>query len=84
MSEEYWKGRAEAAEKEVKGFEEFHPRAIKLLRKRKNFLVIAEDEHYFPIVYFWIRNSEIVKKTWTEEDERKYQLATQPPKPEEE
>lgn len=31
----------EFAEKEIKGFEDFHPRAVKLLRKRKNFLVIA-------------------------------------------
>jgi len=78
MSKEYWKARAEAAEKEVKGFEEFHPRAIKLLRKRKNFLVVAEDEPYFKTVYDWIRNGQIVKKTWTEEDEHRYQLATQP------
>jgi hypothetical protein len=54
---------------------EFHPRALKLMRKRKNFLVVAEDESYFLYVYNIIRDSEKQKNTWTKEDEAKYRNA---------
>jgi hypothetical protein len=50
----------------------FHPRAAKLMKKKKNFLVVAEDEPYFEAVYCVIRSSETLKGTWTEEDERIY------------
>lgn len=53
-------------------WEAFHPRAIKLLRKRKNFIVIAEDEPYFLQAYNLIRAHEASKNTWTQEDEDIY------------
>lgn len=52
--------------------EEFHPRAMKLIRKRKNFIVIAEDEPYYFSVYSLIRKNEKEKGTWTEADENIY------------
>ena len=42
------------------------------MKKKKNFLVVAEDEPYFEAVYCVIRSSETLKGTWTEEDERIY------------
>lgn len=60
---------------EIASFEAFHPRAVKLLRKQKNFIVIAEDEPYFAEAYSLIRKNEMSKGTWTEEDERIYQSA---------
>lgn len=48
---------------------DFHPRAAKLMRKRKNFVVVAEDEPYFVLVYELIRMFERQKKTWTANDE---------------
>lgn len=68
--------RAKFAEKEINGFEDFHPRAVKLLRKRKNFLVIADDEPYFTLVYSLIRSSERLAGRWTDEDEKRYEIAT--------
>ena len=62
---------------EIASFEAFHPRAVKLLRKQKNFIVIAEDEPYFAEAYSLIRKNEMSKGTWTEEDERIYQSAQQ-------
>ena len=62
---------------EIAGFEEFHPRAVKLMRKRKNFLVVAEDEPYFMQVYRLIRKNEKANGTWSDEDERIYQSAQQ-------
>ena len=53
-------------------FEGFHPRAMKLLHKKKNFLVTAEDEPYFMEVYSIIRYHELQKKTWSDDDERRY------------
>lgn len=55
--------------------EEFHPRAMKLIRKKKNFIVIAEDEPYFAEAYNLIRRHEMSKGTWTEEDERIFHAA---------
>lgn len=60
---------------EVADFEAFHPRAVKLMRKRKNFLVVAEDEPYFMQVYRLIRKHERANGTWSDEDERIYQSA---------
>lgn len=54
----------------------FHPRAFKLIQKRKNFLVVAEDEPYFIMVYDEIRYREKENGGWTEEDERIYQAAS--------
>lgn len=51
---------------------DFHPRAAKLMRKRKNFVVIACDEPYFMDAYDLIRDSEIQKGTWTVEDQWHY------------
>ncbi len=60
---------------EIAEFEKFHPRAVKLLRKQKNFIVIAEDEPYFTKVYRLIRKSEMAKGTWSEEDECIYRAS---------
>lgn len=57
---------------------EFHPRAMKLIAKRKNFVAVAEDEPYFSKVYGLIRYHEQCKGTWTEGDEELYRIATQP------
>jgi hypothetical protein len=54
---------------------DFHPRAAKLMAKRKNFVVVAVDESYFYSVYFMIRDNEVKKGTWTEDDERRYLAA---------
>jgi hypothetical protein len=50
----------------------FHPRAMKLIEKQKNFLVVAIDEPYFRQVYDLIRDNEMNKGTWTIEDENHY------------
>lgn len=55
---------------------DFHPRAAKLMNKRKSFIVVADDEPYFHEVYSLIREHEIQKGTWTNEDQRIYEDAT--------
>lgn len=50
-------------------------RAGKLLRKGKNFLVVACDEPYYMRVYHMIRNREIEIGRWTEEDEQEFAKA---------
>ena len=50
----------------------FHPRAEKLMRKQKDFLVVAIDEPYFPAVYQMIRRAEKESGRWTAEDELIY------------
>ena len=50
----------------------FHPRAMKLIAKRKNFVVVADDEEYFIHVYATIRKHEKEKGTWTGYDEIGY------------
>lgn len=62
---------------EIADFEAFHPRAVKLMRKRKNFVVVAEDEPYFMQVYRLIRKNERAKGAWSDEDERIYQSSQQ-------
>jgi len=47
----------------------FHPRAFKLISKKKPFIVVAIDEPYFRTVYELIRATEINKGTWTDQDE---------------
>jgi len=54
-------------------FEKFNPRAVKLLRKQKPFVVVAEDEVYFPDVYAMIRADEISKARWTMDDQWEYE-----------
>jgi hypothetical protein len=49
-----------------------HPRAAKLMRKHKNFVVVAYDEPYFRQVYDLIRDHEMQKGTWTQEDQWHY------------
>jgi hypothetical protein len=53
----------------------FHPRAAKLMRKRKNFVVVAEDEPYFIAVYDLIREHELARGNWDEADETLYRAA---------
>lgn len=48
------------------------PRAWKLMKKRKNFLVVACDEPYFRQVYDLIRDEEMLQGRWTLEDENHY------------
>ena len=64
--------RIKELEKQLEEAEQFHPRAMKLLRKKKNFIVVAEDEPYFIQAYNMIRDHEIQKGTWSDEDERIY------------
>ena len=50
----------------------FHPRAAKLMRKRKEFVVVAIDEPYFRDVYDLIRDHEMDKGTWEIGDQNCY------------
>lgn len=63
---------------EMEEFEESYPRAVKLMRKRKSFIVIAEDEPYFAQAYAMIREHEKEIGRWTMWDEQKYREMTQP------
>jgi hypothetical protein len=54
-------------------WEELYPRAFKLMDNRKTFVVVASDEPYFKMVYDQIKLEELLKGTWTDEDERAYQ-----------
>ena len=56
----------------IQSFASFHPRAVKLLRKKKEFLVVAFDEPYFMQVYNMIRSQERINGTWSELDELVY------------
>jgi len=60
---------------EARVWEKFHPRAIKLLRKRRNFVVVASDEDYFMQVYDIIRDEQKAADIWTAKDEKYYQQA---------
>lgn len=57
---------------EIAGYETFHPRAMKLIRKKKPFLVVAHDEPYFMHVYGIIRTHEMMSGRWNGEDEKQY------------
>ena len=59
-------------EYEVMDMAKFHPRAWKLLKKRKPFLVVANDEPYYLTVYQMIKEHELEIGRWTDEDERLY------------
>jgi len=65
--------KAISLQEELDNLEKFHPRAMKLMRKQKNFIVIAYDEPYFEMAYHEIKFAELLKGTWTDEDERIYQ-----------
>lgn len=65
---------------QIQAAKDFHPRAAKLIAKRKNFLVVAEDEPYFRQVYDLIRDHEMEKGTWTQEDQWHYDDAIYPVK----
>lgn len=54
----------------LEGAIRFHPRAAKLMAKRKGFLVVACDEPYYCGVYSVIREHEIKNGRWTLEDEK--------------
>lgn len=58
--------------KAVEEAQAFHPRAMKLIGKKKNFVVVAEDEEYFIFVYALIRRNEKERGTWSDEDEENY------------
>jgi hypothetical protein len=51
---------------------DFHPRAWKLMLKRKPFLVVAKDEPYFEEVYLLIRGNEIKNGRWSDEDQQAF------------
>lgn len=63
-----------ALQEELDGLKEFHPRAFKLMQKQKIFIVIADDEPYYFEAYSLIREHEIQKGTWSEEDERIFRV----------
>ncbi len=76
---EYWKELAEKLQKERDYFQKeldeakmLYPRAMKLIGKKKDFLVVACDEPYFRDVYQTIRFNEIRNGRWNSEDEGKY------------
>jgi len=48
---------------------------MKLMRKRKNFVVVADDELYYIDVYQTIRAAEQKAGRWMDEDEARYQVA---------
>jgi hypothetical protein len=51
---------------------DFHPRAMKLIGKKKPFIVIANDEPYFETAYNLIRDREKLVGRWTDKDEQEY------------
>ena len=51
---------------------DFHPRATKLMGKRKPFIVVACDEPYFCAVYCTIKEHEQRLGRWFEEDDKHY------------
>lgn len=63
------------AQADLRRAREFHPRAMKLIEKGKNFLVIAEDELYYGAAYESIRWNEMHAGRWSEGDERIYNEA---------
>jgi len=70
----YWGGKTPAQkaaelDAELNEAKAFHPRAMKLIGKKKPFIVIAKDEPYFKDAYAMIRDHERSKGTWTIEDE---------------
>lgn len=69
---------ADQLNRELEYFREgvkFHPRAAKLIAKRKNFVVVADDESNFELVYRLIKMEELMKGTWSDDDELLYQAA---------
>lgn len=60
-------------QEELSEIEKFHPHAFKLAKKRKNFLAIAEDEKYFMQAYELIREHEIQKGTWSDDDQQAFE-----------
>lgn len=56
---------------------DFHPRASKLMRMRKPFIVISVTEPYFEEAFDLIRHQERWQGTWTEKDEEWYNWAIQ-------
>jgi hypothetical protein len=54
----------------------FHPRAWKLMVEKKPFLVVASTESYYKEVYATIRDHELGKGTWSDQDEMIYREAT--------
>ncbi len=50
----------------------YNTRAGKLLMKGTPFIVVKLDEPYAKEVYNLVKESEVAKGTWTEEDEQAY------------
>lgn len=65
--------KAAELEAELNAAKAFHPRAMKLIGKKKPFIVIANDEPYFIRAYMMIRDHETNKGTWTIGDEALFQ-----------
>lgn len=55
--------------------EKTYPRAFKLMKEHKDFIVIASHESYYLDVYSIIRDSEKFQGTWTDEDEMIFENA---------
>jgi hypothetical protein len=62
-------------QEELNEIEKFHPRAVKLIRKRRNFLVVSEYEPYFMKAYELIRDHEWKMGTWSDDDQRAFETA---------
>lgn len=52
-----------------------YPRTIAMMKDGKSFIVISDSEAYYPQAYALIRESEMGKGTWTDQDEATYQAA---------
>jgi len=55
--------------------ESVHPRVWKLVAKSRNFIVIGEHEPYYLQAYAMIRECEMAKGTWSEDDRVAYSAA---------
>lgn len=61
------------SEQTIEYYKKLHPRAMRLLAKEKHFIVVTWDEPYFEQVYDLIREHELEKGNWHEDDEKDYQ-----------
>jgi len=61
------------SEQTIEHFKKLHPRAVRLLEIEKHFIVVTWDEPYFEQVYTLIKEHELEKGNWHEDDEKDYQ-----------
>lgn len=59
-------------QKQLNEMKKFNPRAMKLMEKKKAFVVVAYDEPYLKEVYDLIRYNEMKEGRWTLDDESNY------------